>query len=114
MKGFNEIAVIGLVFGTVAVSVPATLSVAAEEESYASAASVSAADIVRLKPRAPRLRSSAALVMDEREGVVLYGRKVDERHPIASVTKLMTAMVTLRKRSRSSGMIVTTSSMGSR
>jgi D-alanyl-D-alanine endopeptidase (penicillin-binding protein 7) len=97
MKGFNEIAVIGLVFGTVAVSVPATLSVAAEE-SYASAASVSAADIVRLKPRAPRLRSSAALVMDEREGVVLYGRKVDERHPIASVTKLMTAMVTLDQR----------------
>jgi len=97
MTGFNELAAIGLVFGTVAVSVPATLSVAAEE-SYASATSVSAADIVRLKPRAPHLRSSAALVMDEREGVVLYGRKVDERHPIASVTKLMTAMVTLDQR----------------
>jgi serine-type D-Ala-D-Ala endopeptidase (penicillin-binding protein 7) len=56
---------------------------------------VSAEDIVRLNPRAPHLRSSAALVMDEREGVVLYSRNMHEQHPIASVTKLMTAMVTL-------------------
>jgi D-alanyl-D-alanine endopeptidase (penicillin-binding protein 7) len=56
---------------------------------------VSAVDIVRLNARAPRLRSSVALVMDEREGVMLYGRNVEEPHPIASVTKLMTAMVTL-------------------
>jgi D-alanyl-D-alanine endopeptidase (penicillin-binding protein 7) len=56
---------------------------------------VSAEDIVRLKPRAPFLRSAAALVMDEREGVVLYSRHKDEQLPIASVTKLMTAMVTL-------------------
>jgi D-alanyl-D-alanine endopeptidase (penicillin-binding protein 7) len=77
----------------VALSMPA-LSLA-EGGSYASAAAVSAEDIVRLKARAPRLRSSAALVMDEREGVVLFGRNVEEQHPIASVTKLMTAMVTL-------------------
>lgn len=56
---------------------------------------VSAEDIVRLKPRAPFLHSAAALVMDEREGVILYSRHKDEQHPIASVTKLMTAMVTL-------------------
>jgi len=56
---------------------------------------VSAEDIVRLNAKAPRLRSSAALVMDEREGVVLYSRNMNEQHPIASVTKLMTAMVTL-------------------
>ena len=56
---------------------------------------VSAEDIVRLNPRAPHLRSSAALVMDEREGVVLYAHNMHEQHPIASVTKLMTAMVTL-------------------
>jgi D-alanyl-D-alanine endopeptidase (penicillin-binding protein 7) len=77
----------------VALSMPA-LSLA-EGGSYASAAPVSAEEIVRLKARAPRLRSSAALVMDEREGVVLFGRNVEEQHPIASVTKLMTAMVTL-------------------
>ena len=59
---------------------------------------VSAEDIVRLNPKAPHLRSSAALVMDEREGVVLYARNMNEQHPIASVTKLMTAMVTLDRR----------------
>jgi len=64
-------------------------------DAFASVSPVSAEDIVRLKPRPPRLRSSAALVMDEREGVVLYGRNTEEQHPIASVTKLMTAMVTL-------------------
>jgi D-alanyl-D-alanine endopeptidase (penicillin-binding protein 7) len=56
---------------------------------------VSAEDIVRLNSKAPRLRSSAALVMDEREGVVLFSRNMNEQHPIASVTKLMTAMVIL-------------------
>lgn len=79
-----------------ALTVPALSS--AEGRSYASAVPVSAEEIVRLKARAPRLRSSAALVMDEREGVVLYGRNAEERHPIASVTKLMTAMVTLDRR----------------
>jgi D-alanyl-D-alanine endopeptidase (penicillin-binding protein 7) len=58
----------------------------------------SAADIVRVKARAPRLHSSVALVMDKREGVVLYGHNVEEQHPIASVTKLMTAMVILDRR----------------
>lgn len=41
------------------------------------------------------LRSDAALVLDEREDVVLYGRRVDTPKPIASLTKLMTALVLL-------------------
>lgn len=56
---------------------------------------VSAENIVRLNAKAPRLRSSAALVMDQREGVVLYGRNIQKQQPIASVTKLMTAITTL-------------------
>lgn len=79
---------------TMVLSTPVA-SLAAGEHDYATAAPVSAEDIVRLKPKAPRLRSSVALVMDEREGVILYGRNVEEQHPIASVTKLMTAIVTL-------------------
>ena len=73
-------------------------SLAEGVHSHSDTQQVSAADIVRLNARAPRLHSSSALVMDEREGVVLYGRKVEEKHPIASVTKLMTAMVTLDRR----------------
>ena len=78
----------------VALSAPAA-SLAAGDNVYASAAQVSAEKIVRLKSKAPRLHSSAALVMDDREKVVLYGLNIEEQHSIASVTKLMTAMVTL-------------------
>lgn len=41
------------------------------------------------------LRSSVALVMDARENVTLYARDIDARRPIASLTKLMTALVIL-------------------
>jgi D-alanyl-D-alanine endopeptidase (penicillin-binding protein 7) len=40
----------------------------------------------------PDLRSASALVMDE-TGEVIYGKDVDSVRPIASLTKLMTAMV---------------------
>jgi len=42
-----------------------------------------------------KLKSSAVLVMDEQTGQVLYGKNTDAVVPIASITKLMTAMVTL-------------------
>ncbi len=48
-----------------------------------------------LDPRKLRLHSTTALVMDAREGVMLYGRDTDKQMPIASLTKLMTAMVVL-------------------
>lgn len=41
----------------------------------------------------PALRSSAALVLDETNAAVLYSRHADEAMPIASITKLMTALV---------------------
>ncbi len=45
-------------------------------------------------PGNPDLRSASALVLD-REGNVIYGKDVDTVRPIASITKLMTAMVIL-------------------
>jgi D-alanyl-D-alanine endopeptidase (penicillin-binding protein 7) len=41
------------------------------------------------------LRSGVAMVVDDEEGNVLFERNTHERRPIASLTKLMTAMVTL-------------------
>jgi D-alanyl-D-alanine endopeptidase (penicillin-binding protein 7) len=41
------------------------------------------------------LRSSAVLVMDERTNQPLFSRNSDQLRPIASITKLMTAMVVL-------------------
>jgi serine-type D-Ala-D-Ala carboxypeptidase (penicillin-binding protein 5/6) len=44
---------------------------------------------------APPVDARAVLVADGRTGEVLYERNADERMPMASITKLMTALVTL-------------------
>jgi D-alanyl-D-alanine endopeptidase (penicillin-binding protein 7) len=44
---------------------------------------------------APALRSSAALVLDATRSSVLYSRRADIPLPIASITKLMTALVVM-------------------
>ena len=57
---------------------------------------IAASDIIRYgRPEKLALRSSVALIMDAREGVVLYGHNTGNLRPIASLTKLMTAMVIL-------------------
>ena len=48
-----------------------------------------------LDPNQLFLRSEMALIVDELEGSVLYEKNKDAQRPIASLTKLMTAMVTL-------------------
>ena len=45
--------------------------------------------------QAPALRSSAALVLDATGSSVLYARRSDVAMPIASITKLMTALVVM-------------------
>jgi len=47
-----------------------------------------------LNPKKLKLKSAAALVLD-RNGEAVYSRQVSEPRPIASITKLMTAMVIL-------------------
>ena len=57
---------------------------------------ISAEEIIQYgQPNRLSLQSSVAIVMDDREGVMLYGRNVDRTRPIASLTKLMTALVIL-------------------
>lgn len=43
----------------------------------------------------PDVRSNAVLVFDETESSVVYARRADQVMPIASITKLMTALVVL-------------------
>jgi len=57
------------------------------------AANSTAASFTNLKG-SPDLRSASALVTDA-DGNVIYGKDVDTVRPIASITKLMTAMVIL-------------------
>jgi D-alanyl-D-alanine endopeptidase (penicillin-binding protein 7) len=46
-------------------------------------------------PRDPKLKSSSVLVIDQKDSSVLYSRHADVAMPIASITKLMTALVVL-------------------
>jgi serine-type D-Ala-D-Ala endopeptidase (penicillin-binding protein 7) len=48
--------------------------------------------------RPPQLRSAAAMVMDQGTGECLLSKRADMATPIASITKLMTAMVVLDAR----------------
>ena len=41
----------------------------------------------------PRLKSRVALIVDQSSGEIIYEKNASEAAPIASVTKLMTAMV---------------------
>jgi D-alanyl-D-alanine endopeptidase (penicillin-binding protein 7) len=46
----------------------------------------------------PKLRSSSVLIIDQSDSAVLYSRRSDVAAPIASITKLMTALVVLDAR----------------
>lgn len=46
----------------------------------------------------PELSSSMALIVDEATGEIIYAKNAESRTSIASITKLMTAMVTLDSR----------------
>jgi D-alanyl-D-alanine endopeptidase (penicillin-binding protein 7) len=50
------------------------------------------------EPDGPELKSAAALVVEQGGGELLYAKNVDAVVPIASITKLMTAMVILDAR----------------
>src|SRR5882757_8034571 len=43
----------------------------------------------------PKLKSSSVLIIDQSDSTVLYARHSDVAAPIASITKLMTALVVL-------------------
>ena len=84
----------GVALATLHVSSDANVSPPAEDEPTASY--TPAADIIEYgQPNRLSLQSGVAMIVDDREGVMLYGRNVERQRPIASLTKLMTALVIL-------------------
>lgn len=59
------------------------------------ALAVVSAPVFARELRQPALKSQAALVVDQQSGEILLGKNVESKLPIASLTKLMTAIVTL-------------------
>ena len=82
-----------------ALLLPLGAAVAADKPVTAKARAIKAARLAAAadftKDGQPRLASSAALVFDPATGQTLYAKNADQAHPIASITKLMTAMVVL-------------------
>src|SRR3990167_6762163 len=69
-------------------------NVAPPSENKAAASYISAAEIIQYgQPERLALQSGVAMVVDDRDGVMLYGRNIQRQRPIASLTKLMTALV---------------------
>ena len=66
----------------------------AKQQPIALATATPPADWQQLNPRKLKLRSASVLVID-RSGNQLYGKQTDEAMSIASITKLMTAVVIL-------------------
>jgi serine-type D-Ala-D-Ala endopeptidase (penicillin-binding protein 7) len=100
MKPARIFVVLATVAGiaTTALYVPSDANVTPPPPAAADEAAsfISAEEIIQYgQPNRLSLQSSVAIVMDDREGVILYGRNVDHPRPIASLTKLMTALVIL-------------------
>ena len=56
------------------------------------------AALAQTSERPPPVPSAdAAIVVDGRDGEVMFAKNPDERHSIASTTKLMTALLTLEQ-----------------
>lgn len=80
---------LGRLMVAIMVTVPVLAAAESPERSARQVKSAVAANTV------PDLKSSAALVIDQASGRPLYAKNVDMVTPIASITKVMTAMVVL-------------------
>ena len=82
----------------VTVKYPAKSSAKAPARKHATTAHAAAGTRRPAEPAAngtPKLKSSAALVVDLDDGRTIYGKNTQNKTPIASITKLMTSMVVL-------------------
>ena len=50
-------------------------------------------------PEGPKVYGNSAIVMDMNSGAILYGKKIDEQHYPASITKLLTVLIALENSS---------------
>ena len=81
----------GIALATIHVTSDANVAPSADDKA---ASYISAADIIQYgHPERLALQSGVAMIVDDREGVMLYGRNIERQRPIASLTKLMTALI---------------------
>jgi D-alanyl-D-alanine carboxypeptidase (penicillin-binding protein 5/6) len=64
---------------------------------FLAAALVASPPLANAAAPPPRLSAGSAILVDARDGHVLYRREPDARRPIASTTKLMTALLSVER-----------------
>ena len=79
-------------------AVPAGLALLTAPSAMAAEKKASAARNASAAAQGPGLKSHVALVIDQVTGELLIAKNVDEVHAVASITKLMTALVILEAR----------------
>ena len=84
-----------VVIGSMMVAYTDRVSGAATGRGSGAAGGATGANSGRSRRGGPELKSNVALVIDAAQGETLYAKHSDQVAPIASITKLMTAMVVL-------------------
>ena len=85
----------GIMAITLAGNVRADETMTFEEARQASYDTVPDTNNIQGWPQGPNVYGNSAIVMDMNSGAILYGKKIDDQHYPASITKLLTALVAL-------------------
>lgn len=88
-------ALAGIMTVTLAGNAHADETMIFEEAKQASYDTVPDTNNIEGWPQGPNVYGNSAIVMDMNSGAILYGKKIDDRHYPASITKLLTALVAL-------------------
>lgn len=95
MKSFILTSCLSFIFFTgIGLAADSPVQMAKLELASAASQTITASHWKALNPKKLKLKSAAALVLDQ-NGDEIYSKHVSEPRPIASITKLMTAMVIL-------------------
>ena len=92
----GSLAVLAVLFMTLA-PLEAGSSKSPSPSKHASLTKTPALDYQGIRPKAPKVNLHSAIVVNYDNGKVLYAKNADLVHPIASITKLVSAMVILDK-----------------
>ena len=95
MGWFVRVAALAFVMGSIMVVYPDRIAGAATGGSPVAADGATVPKSGGSRHGGPALRSNVALVIDAARGETLYAKHSDQVAPVASITKLMTAMVVL-------------------
>jgi serine-type D-Ala-D-Ala endopeptidase (penicillin-binding protein 7) len=91
----GRVTAVAVVIGSMMLAYTGRVEGAATEGASQAAHGAKLANAVRSRRGGPQLKSNVALVLDAARGETLYAKRSDQVAPIASITKLMTAMVVL-------------------